>query len=144
MSQNLAHILSRHPNRSLVTLPSDSRISQCVNTMFEMNIGAIVIQDEERTIGVISERDITRKLVAKGLDPDTTLAQDIVYADVAILKSDSPVEKAMEVMGKQQRRHILVKEEDTLLGIISIGDIMAMLLQEKQFEIEQLENYIHS
>jgi CBS domain-containing protein len=112
--------------------------------MTKQNIGALVVLDEDKIIGIVSERDIVRASIKKGFDLYKTTALDVAYSDFAVLNLNDPVELAMEVITSTKRRHVLVSEEGELVAILSIGDLLFFLLEDKTRVIEQLENYIHT
>lgn len=130
--------------RSIVSIRPDISIAQCVELMVQENIGAVVVTDEDNLLGVVSERDIVRLLVHKGLSPESTKVSDVLCADVSVLKLSDTVETAMEVMTATKRRHILVSDEDALVAVISVGDLLFNMLDDKSKTIEQLQNYIHT
>lgn len=114
--------------------------------MTEYDIGALVVMDNEnQLVGIVSERDIVRSCLHKCIDLETAKVGDVVNKDVTILYSNDVVEKAMQAMTATKRRHVLVRDEnDDLIAILSIGDVLYHLLEDKARVIEQLENYIHT
>ena len=132
------------PKRPIVYIHSKVSVSQCVDMMTKQNIGALVVRDNDELIGMLSERDIVRACVDPAFDLFKTTAGDIVFADVSVLNLNDPLELAMEVITKTKRRHVLVAEEGELVAILSIGDCLFHLLEDKTRVIEQLENYIHT
>ena len=112
--------------------------------MVQENIGALVVTDDENILGIISERDLVRSLINKGISAESTLVSAVMHANVSVLKSSDTVEKAMEVITYTKRRHILVSEEGRITAILSIGDLLFNLLEENKRMIEHLENYIHT
>lgn len=131
-------------NRELIYTQSNVSVRQIVELMASNKIGAVIVQDEDALVGIISERDIVRKVVNQGLNPDATTAADIVYSDVTILDKNEPVSKAMQVVTDTRRRHVLVSSNGEVVDIVSIGDLMLNVLSEQSNTIEQLENYIYS
>jgi CBS domain-containing protein len=143
----MAHLISSIlVKRELIFVHPDLDIQECVKIMNQNRIGAVVVKDEEQDLilGIISERDITRKLVAQNLDPLTTKASDIVYSQVSILSCHEPIEEAMKTINNTRRRHVLIEDEGRVISILSIGDLMKHVLNEKEQVIEHLENYIYS
>jgi CBS domain-containing protein len=143
----MAHLISSIlDKREIVFVHPDASVQDCVKLMADNGIGAVVVKDEEqqRILGIISERDITRKVVRMGLDPLHTSAQDIVHSEVTILDCHQPIEKAMAAITHTRRRHVLVKDGSDVISIVSIGDLMKHVLEEKSIIIEHLENYIYS
>ena len=122
----------------------DISIAQCVEMMIQDNIGALVVTDDINILGIVSERDIVRSLVHKGLSAQSTRTSDIMCADVSVMSPMDTVEKAIQVITSTRRHHILVKEDDELIAIVSVGDVLFKLLEDKAQIIEQLQNYIHT
>lgn len=122
----------------------DVDVASAVNMMVEADIGALVVCDENNILGLLTERDIVRFLVQKGLSAETTKVSEILRSDVDILKPTDSIETAMEMMIQTKQRHILVKDEGKLIAIISIGDLLFNLLEDKSKTIEELHKYIHS
>ena len=141
---NLIHSILSYPRRPVTYTHPDVYVAQCVEIMLQENIGALVVTDDDNILGIVSERDIVRSLVHKGLSAKSTRVSDILHADVTILQSSDTVEQAMEAITYTKRRHILVAEEGKIIAILSIGDLLYNLLDEKKRVIEQLENYIHT
>jgi CBS domain-containing protein len=140
----LIHSILPSPPRPIVYVQADVSLAQCVAMMVEDNIGALVVGDEENVLGILSERDVVRDLVHKGCYAEAASASDILHADVSVLESNEPVEKAMEIFTYTKRRHLLVAENGKIIAILSIGDVLLHLLADKAREVAQLENYIHS
>lgn len=143
MAQLIKSILlvSRRP---IIYIKPQLSVSECVKLMTKQDIGALVVFDQEKLIGMVTERDIVRACLQKGLDIHKTTAGEIAFLDVSVLDSHDPLEKAMETITRTKRRHVLVSEEGKLIAILSIGDLLFHLLEDKSRVIEHLENYIHS
>lgn len=142
MAELISSILP-HPRRPIAFVEPQVSVCDCVNLMTEKDIGALVVRDNDALLGIVSERDIVRSCLNKNLSPDQVTAADIVYKEVTVLAVNDTVEKAMEVITQTKRRHVLVKDKDELVAIISIGDVLFHLLEGKSRVIEHLENYIH-
>ncbi|MDI9817733.1 MULTISPECIES: CBS domain-containing protein [unclassified Legionella] len=143
----MAHLIFSalpQPRRPIVYIQPDITVSECVNLMTDQDIGALVIGDKVKPIGIVSERDVIRSCLYQGLDPNKLTAAQVAYTAVKILNLFDPVEKAMEVITQTKRRHVLISEQDNLVAILSIGDLLFHLLEDKTRVIEQLENYIHT
>lgn len=141
----MAHLIYSvlpNPLRPITFVEPLVSVAKCVAIMAEQDIGALVVRDGSKIIGIVSERDILRSCLNKKLPPTRTKAIDIANKEVSFLSSSEPVEKAMEVMTQTKRRHVLIREEGELIAILSIGDLLFHLLDDKAREIEHLENYI--
>lgn len=140
----IIHSILPMPRRSIVFIKPEDSVKKCINLMAEHNIGALVVVDaHKKLLGIVSERDVIQSCLDKGFDLDTTQANDVVYKDITILSPHDGVEKAMQAMTETKRRHVLIKEKDEMVAILSIGDVLFHLLEDKARVIEQLENYIH-
>lgn len=140
---NLIYTILPKPVREIVYIHPDLSVSQCVDIMVSRNIGALVVTDDDNLLGIVSERDIVWGLLHNKMEIMNKPASDILWANVAVLKPTDTVEMAMAVITKTKRRHVLIAENGKLLAIVSVGDILYSLLDEKDRVIEQLENYIH-
>lgn len=142
---HLIHSVLPRPPRKIRYISPDDTVKKCIEVMAESNIGALVVLDKEKKLlGIVSERDIVLSCLHKNLDIHTAKASDIVFTDVTVLGSDDLVEKAMQAMTETKRRHILICEKERLVAILSIGDVLFHLLEDKAREIEHLEHYIHT
>lgn len=110
--------------------------------MMRENIGALVIIERGNVIGLVTERDVVRKVVAEGLSPIGVTVGDIMATRVRFVKPDQSPEDCMAIMTEARARHLLVMDEGRLLGLISIGDLVKDIISEQRHVITQLEHYI--
>ncbi|CAM3036546.1 CBS domain-containing protein [Legionella worsleiensis] len=144
MAQLIYSILPMPPRKIVYIHPNES-VKHCINLMVEQDIGAAVVIDEDKQlVGIVSERDIVRSCLHRCIDMNTGRVSDVVYTSPSILSPHDTVEKAMQVMSQTKRRHILIREDKEFLAILSIGDILVHLLEDKARVIEHLEHYIHN
>ena len=141
---NLIYSILPEPRRPVVYIEPAFTVMDCVNLMVTKDIGALVVHDRTELLGLVSERDVVRSCVHLVLDPNQATAGDIVYKEVSILDINDTVEDAMEIITFTKRRHVLINEDNKLVAIISIGDILFSLIEDKSRLIEHLESYIHS
>ncbi|WP_058534710.1 CBS domain-containing protein [Legionella saoudiensis] len=144
---DLIHSVLPVPRREIAYIHPNESIRKCVDLMNSLDIGALVVVDEDKKlIGIVSERDIVRSCLHKCVNMDTGKVADVVYKNVTILSPNDVVEKAMQAMTTTKRRHILIRddEENDFIAIISIGDLLYHILEDKSRIIEHLENYIHT
>jgi len=121
--------------------PDDS-VLDAIRVMAEKNIGAVVVMQGDELLGIMSERDYARKVIVKGRASDNTAVADIMTADVLTTSGAETVNKCMGMMTKKKIRHLPVVEDDTVVGMISIGDLVQAIIADQQEEIEHLEHYI--
>ncbi|WP_115712258.1 CBS domain-containing protein [Legionella sainthelensi] len=143
---DLIHNALPTPRRKIICVHPEDSVKKCINLMSEMDIGALVVVDNDnQLIGIVGERDIVRSCLHKCVNLETAKVADVVYKEVTILSPNDHIEKAMQVITATKRRHVLIRDENNeFIAILSIGDLLYHLLEDKARVIEQLENYIHT
>ena len=122
----------------------DTTVYDALRLMAEKNIGAVLVREGARPVGILSERDYARQVVLKGKASKDTPVREIMTSRVVFVRPEQTIEECMALMTDKRIRHLPVLDEGTLAGILSIGDVVKAVISEKQFRIEQLENYISS
>lgn len=121
--------------------PNDS-VYDAIKKMADKNIGSLVVMDDEKIIGIITERHYARNVVLKGKTSPKTPVKDIMSTRVICAWPDQSVEECMAVMTDKSVRHLPVLENKSLVGLVSIGDLVKSIISDQKFTIEQLERYI--
>lgn len=122
---------------------SGNPLLDVVKFMDQHNVGAVpILNKEKKLIGIFSERDLLRRVVAKGLDLNSTIVDDVMTKEVIVIESHDTPEYCLQIMKQQNFRHIPVIEKKVLIGILSIKDLMLYDTQQKEEKIEQLHSYI--
>jgi len=121
--------------------PAES-VFEAMKLMAEKEIGALLVTEGDKLVGIISERDYARKVILQGRSSKTTQVRDIMTARVVYADLHQGVEECMAVMTDKRIRHLPVMDKGRLCGIISIGDLVKSIIAEQKFIIEQLERYI--
>lgn len=137
-----ARDLLRAKGDQVYSTTPNATVYDALQQMAEKNIGALIVFDGDRLVGLLSERDYARKVVLKNKFSRETAVSDIMSRDVVTVPPDENLEKCMEMITGHRVRHLPVVEKDRVLGIISIGDIVKGIIDHKEFIIEQLELYI--
>lgn len=133
------------PPRPIAFITPDATVAECIEKMMALDIGALVVSDEDAILGIVSERDILRCAgLHRGVDSRKITAGQILYSTMSELQTHDTIEKAMQVITRTKRRHVLVRNKGQLVAILSIGDVLYHLLDDKMREIKHLENYIQS
>ena len=141
--QTMAQLLTSKGAR-IWSIAPDATVLDALRLMADKDIGALVVMERGRPVGVVSERDYTRKVVLKGRSSHDTPVSTIMTTAFSAAPPDVNVDTCMALMTSQHTRHVLIMEGDDLLGIVSIGDLIKTTIEEQQFTIAQLEQYIHS
>jgi CBS domain-containing protein len=128
--------------RDIWTISPDNTVYEALKLMADKNIGALVVVEGERMVGIFSERDYARKVVLHGKFSREILVSGIMTREVYSVSPDHTVKECMAVMTQGHFRHLPVLESEKLVGVISIGDVVKALLSEQDFIIAQLENFI--
>jgi CBS domain-containing protein len=110
--------------------------------MAEKNIGALLVMEGEKVVGIISERDVARRIVEKGKCLLDEPVSGFMTEDVFVVKPDQSTHECMQLMSREHFRHLPVVEGGKLVGMISIGDVVRALIGEQESTINGLENYI--
>ena len=139
--RNVRDIL-REKGTAVYSISPDDTVYDALKLMAEKNIGSLVVLDEGRIAGVISERDYARKIVLKNKFSRETKVKEIMTVEVATVTPATDLEQCMELITEKRMRHLPVVENDKVVGIISIGDIVKGVIDNKEYVIEQLESYI--
>jgi len=117
-------------------------VYQAIEQMCEKNIGGLLIVHAGRLEGIFTERDYARKLILKGKSSKTTPISDLMTKNPITVTPENSIEDCMNVMTSKFIRHLPVVEGNTLMGLISIGDVVKQIIEEQKSIIEHLENYI--
>jgi len=126
------------------SISPETTMYEALQLMAEKNVGALVVLDEGKLVGIFTERDYARKVALQGRSCTDTLVREVMTPRVIYVHPDQTVEDCMGVMTKHHIRHLPVLEGGELVGLISIRDVIEALLAEREFLIEQLESYITS
>ena len=129
--------------REVFSIRPDATVFDAIKKMAEKNVGSLVVMDDDKLIGIITERHYARKVVLEGRASPATPVRAIMETSVIYAKPQQSVEECMAVMTDKKIRHLPVIENGSLIGIISIGDLVQAIISHQRFTIEQLESYIH-
>ena len=130
-------------SREIYSVSPDATVFEAVQLMDAKNVGALLVMDGQRLVGVISERDYTRKVFLRGKRSRETRVDEIMSRDVTITSPNEPVEKCMRLMTEKRIRHLPVVDDGKLRGVLSIGDLVKHIISTQSATIEHLESYIH-
>ena len=120
----------------------DSTVYDALKLMAEKNIGAVLVMEKDKIVGILSERDYARKIIIMGKTSKETAVSEIMTEKVFYVTSDMAVEAAMTIMTEKHFRHLPVVDNNQVSGVISIGDIVKTIISDQKSTIEQLEKYV--
>ncbi len=126
----------------VATIDPDATVYNAIKKLADENIGSLVVMDDEKIIGIVTERDYARNVILKGKASPTTRVKDIMSTRVVCVGPEQSVEECMAVMTDKAIRHLPVLESKRLVGMVSIGDLVKSIIGDQKFIIEQLEHYI--
>ncbi len=141
---NVSDLLAVKPRR-MVTIAPTAIVRQATWLMNEHLIGSLVVTVADRLVGIFTERDVLRRIVAEGRSPETTTIGEVMTCDVVCCRPDTPIEDVADVMHRRHIRHVpVVDADETLLGLVSISDINAHRFATCATELVQVQSYIMS
>ncbi len=124
------------------SISPERSVYEAIEMMAAREVGALMVMEGDRVVGVISERDYARKVIIKGRSSRKTRVSDVMTSRVVYAQPGQTVGECMALMTDKRVRHLPVMDQGRLLGVISIGDLVKAIIAEQQFTIEQLERYI--
>ena len=141
----LEDFLKLNKNKQIWTISKNQSVMQALILMSEKNIGAIIIVDNnDFPIGIFSERDYARKIILKGKSSKDTLLDEVMTKELITVTRDYKIEQCMEIMNEKRIRHLPVLENKKIVGIISIGDVLKIMIKEQKELINHLQKFITS
>ena len=129
--------------RNVISIAPDASVFDAIRLMADESIGSLVVLDENgRLAGIVTERDYARKVIVMGRSSKDTRVAEIMTTDVLTAASDHTVNACMEIMTERKIRHLPVIEDGRVIAMVSIGDLVQAIIADQKEEIEHLEHYI--
>ncbi len=141
MTKTVAGIL-RSKGYIIHSVNVDSTVFEALQIMADGGVGALLVMESEKLVGIMSERDYARKVILLGKSSREAKVKEIMSDKVLFVHPHRTAEECMAIMINKRIRHLPVIDNDKLVGVISIGDVVKAVIDEKEFVIEQLEEYI--
>ncbi len=139
--KTVRHILQDKGHTVWHTTP-DALVYDALKIMAEKEVGSLLVLEEEKLVGIVSERDYARKVILKGKSSLDTPVGEIMTPKVISVRPENTIEECMALMTDKHIRHLPVVVDEKVVGVVSIGDVVKAELAEKDFLIKQLKNYI--
>ncbi len=130
--------------KDIWSIHPDASVYEALQLMADKSVGALLVLQDSRVVGIISERDYARKVILFERESRSTTVAEIMTDKVVCVAPANTVQECMALMTDKRIRHLPVLNDEELVGLISIGDVVRSLISEQQFIIEQLERYITS
>lgn len=140
--KTVAQLLQLKPGGAISIRP-DAPVLDALKLLADKGLGAVLVMDGSRLVGIVSERDYARKVELKGKSAGATPVSEIMTREVVCVTPGQTNEECMALMTSRRLRHLPVIDGERVVGVLSIGDLVKDAISEQQFIIEQLEHYIH-
>lgn len=141
--RTIKHILDRK-SRELAIIEPEKTVFEALKLMADKNIGSVIVMDGTRYLGILSERNYARQVVLLNKSSKQLAVREIMRTDLPKLSKNDPIEKCMEIMAQLNVRYLPVVENETLIGLISVKDLLDEVLLHQKDVIENLTHYINT
>lgn len=127
---------------TVISVAPEQTVLDAANLMNDKGIGGVVVMRGSELVGIFTERDIMRRVVAAGRDPAKTLISDVMTADCLTITADMTIPVCRSILTTRRIRHLPVMQDGAMIGVITSGDILAFEVAQAEAQIEQLEKYV--
>ncbi|AZM38262.1 MULTISPECIES: CBS domain-containing protein [unclassified Acinetobacter] len=139
---SVAQVIKNKAVQSIFTISPNATVLEAIKIMADKGVGALVVAEDEKVVGIFSERDYTRKIALMERTSESTLVSDIMTSKVISVGLNHTVEECLQLMTDRHLRHLPVLDQEKLVGFISIGDLVKAAMEDQRILIEQLQQYI--
>jgi CBS domain-containing protein len=139
--KKVSHLIY-HKGNTVTVIETSKSVYDALELMVQKNIGALVVYEEGRYRGIMTERDYARKVIVKGKNSHDTLVRDIMEDNPSSVKFEDTIERCMEIMSDKHIRYLPVLAEDHVVGLVSMGDLVRFIMEDQKNTIEHLQNFI--
>lgn len=135
-------VLLGEKGSSVIAVAADTSVAECISKMNAERIGALLVTEEGRPVGIFTERDVLSRVVNAARDPETTAVSAVMSHDLFCVEPEATVGEALQIISERRFRHLPVVKDGRVVGVISSGDLNHWLVRNQQQEITHLVNYI--
>ena len=139
--KTVAQILNAK-GHAIWSVQPDDTVLDSLKMMADKGVGALLVRNDEKLVGSVTERDYARKVILEGKSSNRTAVRDIMSDKVLCVSPDRTVDQCMALMTDKRARHLPVLDQKKVIGVVSIGDLVKALIDEQQILIDQLQQYI--
>jgi CBS domain-containing protein len=139
---NVKDILEKK-GRAFWSVTPENTVFEALELMAEHNIGSVLVMENSKLVGIFSERDYARKIILQGYNSRSAHVGNFMTCQILTVTPDSNINECMAIMTEKKIRHLPVLENDTVVGLISIGDVVNAVIQSQDYTIKHLESYIY-
>ena len=141
MDNRLQTLLDKK-GQEVYSIQAKQTVYEAIAEMDERNVGGLIVKDDKKVVGIITERDYTRKVILKGRSSKETPVETIMTRDLLCVNPENTIREAMALMTQKRCRHLPVFEAEQLVGMISIGDLVKVIIADQELQIQILEDYV--
>ena len=139
--QSIRDVL-REKGTKVLSIGPDETVYEAIRQMAEHGIGALLVVENDQPVGLLSERDYSRKVILRGLRSRETAVRTIMSSPLLTISPDASVQEGLSMMTDRYIRHLPVSDDSGVIGMVSIGDLVKAVIEDQQALIEQLESYL--
>lgn len=132
----------RSKKAGIISIIPDATVYEAIELLAEKNVGALLIMEGDKLVGILSERDYARKVILMGRSSKETLINEVMTKQILVINPDTTIEECMALMSEKFIRHLPVIKDGRVIGVISIGDVVKAIISEQHFLINNLQQYI--